>query len=202
MPGSRRLRRGSSTHASYAVTRPRARLPLAEARRMRACPIPGLEVVVQYWLYSLVDDWHSTPRSVSVPGAGTVRLPGINQHHEGDWEAVTVGMSADRPAVRRLERPLRRRVASVRGRDPRRRPRRLAHAPRVLGGAGLARQPAGARDRTPALVEVRPAHGDVRAPARRERDRPGRGGGARQPSRRRARNSRPRGQRHSAGVPA
>ena len=60
-------------------------------------PYPGLEVVVQYWLYSLVDDWHSTPRSVSVPGAGTVRLPGINQHHEGDWEAITVGMSADRP---------------------------------------------------------------------------------------------------------
>ena len=60
-------------------------------------PYPGLEVVVQYWLYSLVDDWHSTPRSVAMPGAGTVRLPGINQHHEGDWEAVTVGLSADRP---------------------------------------------------------------------------------------------------------
>jgi hypothetical protein len=26
-----------------------------------------------------------------------VRLPGIHQHHEGDWEAVTVGMSANRP---------------------------------------------------------------------------------------------------------
>jgi hypothetical protein len=60
-------------------------------------PYPGLEVVVQYWLYSLVDDWHSTQRSVSIPGAGTVRMPGINQHHEGDWEAVTVGMSADKP---------------------------------------------------------------------------------------------------------
>ena len=60
-------------------------------------PYPGLEIVVQYWLYSLVDDWHSTPRSVAIPGAGTVRLPGINQHHEGDWEAVTVGASADRP---------------------------------------------------------------------------------------------------------
>jgi hypothetical protein len=60
-------------------------------------PYPGLEVVVQYWLYSLVDDWHSTPRSVALPGVGTVRLPGIHQHHEGDWEAVTVGMSADRP---------------------------------------------------------------------------------------------------------
>ena len=57
-------------------------------------------------------------------------------------------------AVRRLERPLRRRVAAVRRRDPGGRPRRLAHAPRVLGGAGLARQPAGARDRTPALVEA------------------------------------------------
>ena len=60
-------------------------------------PYPGLEVVVQYWLYSLVDDWHSTQRSVAIPGAGTVRMPGIHQHHEGDWEAVTVGMSADRP---------------------------------------------------------------------------------------------------------
>src|SRR5580765_7769996 len=56
-------------------------------------PYPGLEVVVQYWFYSLVDDWHSTQRSVAVPGAGTVRMPGIHQHHEGDWEAVTVGMS-------------------------------------------------------------------------------------------------------------
>jgi hypothetical protein len=68
------------------LTRPDARMPY-----------PGLEVVVQYWLYSLVDDWHSTQRSVAIPGAGTVRMPGIHQHHEGDWEAVTVGMSADRP---------------------------------------------------------------------------------------------------------
>ena len=165
-------------------------------------PYPGLEVVVQYWLYSLVDDWHSTPRSVSVPGAGTVRLPGINQHHEGDWEAVTVGMSADRPLFVDWS----------------------AHCAgewRPFAGATLVADPAGSRThpvswvalgshanlpapvtRTPALVEVRPAHGDVRAPARRERDRPGRGGGARQPSRRRARNSRPRGQRHPAGVPA
>ena len=55
-------------------------------------PYPGLEVVVQYWLYSLADDWRSNPRSV-----GGVKLPGIHQHHEGDWEAVTVGLSADRP---------------------------------------------------------------------------------------------------------
>jgi hypothetical protein len=68
------------------LTRPDARMPY-----------PGLEVVVQYWFYSLVDDWHSTQRSVAIPGAGTVRMPGIHQHHEGDWEAVTVGMSADRP---------------------------------------------------------------------------------------------------------
>ena len=26
-----------------------------------------------------------------------MQLPGIHQHHEGDWEAVTVGLSADRP---------------------------------------------------------------------------------------------------------
>ena len=60
-------------------------------------PYPALDVVIQYWLYSLVDDWRSTPRSVHVPLAGTVGLPAIHQHHEGDWEAVTVGLSADRP---------------------------------------------------------------------------------------------------------
>jgi hypothetical protein len=52
---------------------------------------------VQYWLYSLVDDWRSTPRAVPVPGTGGVRLPGIHQTHEGDWEAITVGLSASRP---------------------------------------------------------------------------------------------------------
>jgi hypothetical protein len=67
------------------------------ARPDARMPFPGLEIVVQYWFYSLVDDWHSTPRSVAIPGAGTVRLPVINQHHEGDWEAVTIGTSADRP---------------------------------------------------------------------------------------------------------
>jgi hypothetical protein len=60
-------------------------------------PYPNLEVVVQYWMYFLVDDWHSTRRTLPVPGAGSVRMPGINQHHEGDWEAVTVGASADKP---------------------------------------------------------------------------------------------------------
>jgi hypothetical protein len=60
-------------------------------------PYPDLEVVVQYWLYSLVDDWHSTPRGITLPGGRRVQLPGIHQHHEGDWEAVTVGLSADRP---------------------------------------------------------------------------------------------------------
>jgi hypothetical protein len=60
-------------------------------------PYPGLEVVVQYWMYSLVDDWRSTPRGVTIPGGRRVQLPGIHQHHEGDWEAVTVGLSADKP---------------------------------------------------------------------------------------------------------
>jgi hypothetical protein len=60
-------------------------------------PYPGLEVVVQYWLYSLVDDWRSVPRGVALPGGRKVTLPGIHQHHEGDWEAATVGLSADRP---------------------------------------------------------------------------------------------------------
>ncbi len=60
-------------------------------------PYPDLEVVVQYWLYSLVDDWRSTPRGITLPGGRRVQLPGIHQHHEGDWEAVTVGLSADRP---------------------------------------------------------------------------------------------------------
>jgi hypothetical protein len=60
-------------------------------------PYPGLAIVVQYWFYSLVDDWHSTPRGVTLPGGRRVQLPGIHQHHEGDWEAVTVGLSADRP---------------------------------------------------------------------------------------------------------
>src|SRR4051794_8840112 len=67
------------------------------ARPYARMPFPGLEIVVQYWFCSLVDDWRSTPRSVAIPGAGTVRLPVINQHHEGDWEAVTIGTSADRP---------------------------------------------------------------------------------------------------------
>ncbi len=31
-------------------------------------PYPDLEVVVQYWMYSLVDDWRSTPRTVAAPG--------------------------------------------------------------------------------------------------------------------------------------
>jgi hypothetical protein len=60
-------------------------------------PFPGLEVVVQYWMYSLVDDWRSTPRGATLPGGRKIQLPGIHQHHEGDWEAVTVGLSADRP---------------------------------------------------------------------------------------------------------
>ena len=60
-------------------------------------PYPGLEVVVQYWLYSLADDWRSTPRGITLPGGRKVQLPGIHQHHEGDWEAVTVGLSADIP---------------------------------------------------------------------------------------------------------
>jgi hypothetical protein len=60
-------------------------------------PFPGLEIVVQYWLYSLVDDWRSTPRGVTLPGGRRVQLPVIHQHHEGDWEAITVGLSADRP---------------------------------------------------------------------------------------------------------
>ena len=60
-------------------------------------PYPGLEVVVQYWMYSLVDDWRSKPRVVTLPGGRRVQLPGIHQHHEGDWEAVTVGLSADKP---------------------------------------------------------------------------------------------------------
>jgi hypothetical protein len=62
-----------------------------------AMPFPKLEVVVQYWLYSLIDDWRSTPRSVTLPGGRTFALPTVRQHHEGDWEAITVGMSADRP---------------------------------------------------------------------------------------------------------
>ena len=62
-----------------------------------AMPFPNLEVVVQYWLYSLVDDWRSTPRSVTLPGGRKLSLPAVHQHHEGDWEAITVGMSADRP---------------------------------------------------------------------------------------------------------
>jgi hypothetical protein len=62
-----------------------------------AMPFPALEVVVQYWLYSLVDDWRSTPRRVTLPGGRTVSLPGVHQHHEGDWEAITVGMSASAP---------------------------------------------------------------------------------------------------------
>ena len=60
-------------------------------------PFPALEIIVQYWLYSLVDDWHSTPRSVTLPGGRRFTLPGVHQHHEGDWEAITVGMTADRP---------------------------------------------------------------------------------------------------------
>ena len=60
-------------------------------------PFPKLEVVVQYWLYSIVDDWRSTPRGVTLPGGRRVQLPVIHQHHEGDWEAITVGLSADSP---------------------------------------------------------------------------------------------------------
>ena len=60
-------------------------------------PYPGLEVVVQYWMYSLVDDWRSKPRVATLPGGRKVQLPGIHQHHEGDWEAVTVGLAADKP---------------------------------------------------------------------------------------------------------
>jgi hypothetical protein len=60
-------------------------------------PFPALEVVVQYWMYALVDDWRSTPRGVTLPGGRRIQLPGIHQHHEGDWEALTVGLSADKP---------------------------------------------------------------------------------------------------------
>ena len=124
---------------------PRGSAPGWLARPDSRMPYPGLEVVVQYWLYSLVDDWRSTPRGVTLPGGRKVQLPGIHQHHEGDWEAVTVGLSAERPAVRRLERALRRRMAPVRGRHARRRPGRRAHASRLVDRARLARQPAGCR---------------------------------------------------------
>ena len=78
------------------------------------------------------------------------------------------GRALGRPAaVRRLERALRRRVAAVRGRDARRRRGRRAHAPGLVDRARIARQPAGAGDRATALVALRPARGDVRAPARR-----------------------------------
>ena len=86
-----------------------------------AMPFPDLDVVVQYWLYSLVDDWRSTPRSVTLPGGRRVSLPAVHQHHEGDWEAITVGMSAARPALRRLERPLRGSMAALHGSDAGRR---------------------------------------------------------------------------------
>ncbi len=141
---------------------------VARAARSRACPIPELEVVVQYWLYSLVDDWRSTPRSVTLPGGRRVQLPGIHQHHEGDWEAITVGLSADRPLFVDWS----------------------AHCAgewRPFAGATLVADPGGARthpvswvalgshanlpdarDRAPALVALRPARGDVRAPARRD----------------------------------
>ena len=139
----------------------------------------------------------------AVPGAGTVRMPVIHQHHEGDWEAVTVGLVGRPPAVRRLERALRGRVAAVRGRDARRRCRRRGARTRSRGSrsartptcrprrprdrAGGAATRASPRSSTSACESV---IGPVAEP------------GARQPSGRRARDRRPRGQRRAAGVPA
>ena len=165
-------------------------------------PYPGLEVVVQYWLYSLVDDWRSTPRGVTLPGGRRVHAAGDPPAPRGRLGGGHGRALGRPPAVRRLERALRRRVAALRGRDARRRPRRRAHAPGLVDRARLARQPAGGRDRATALVALRPARGDVRAPARRGHHRPGRDGRDRQPPRRRARDPRPRRQRRAAGVPA
>ena len=153
-------------------------------------PFPGLEVVVQYWLYSLVDDWRSTPRSVTLPAGARSPAGGASASRGrlGGDHRRDVGGS---PALRRLERTLRRRVAAVHRRDAR--PiRRGADPPRLVGGARLARQPAGPRDRAAALVALRSARRDVRAPARRRRDRPGGHGRDRQPPGRRARHLRPR----------
>jgi hypothetical protein len=114
LPCAYALRLGCGLVAAKPCPAPAAAPPLIYARVVRrhpvtgsapawfaspspSMPFPKLEIIVQYWLYSLVDDWRSTPRGVTLPGGHRVQLPAIHQHHEGDWEAITVGMSADRP---------------------------------------------------------------------------------------------------------
>ena len=163
-------------------------------------PYPGLAIVVQYWFYSLVDDWHSTPRGATLPGGRKVQLPGdppAPRGRLGGGHGRDVGRS---PAVRRLERALRGRVAAVRGRDAGRRSGRRADASRVVGRARIARQSARARDRATPLVALRPPRRRVRAPAGRDADRLRRDHGPRRPPRRRPRHCRSRGQRHAAGA--
>jgi hypothetical protein len=114
LPCAHALRLGCGLVAARPCPAPAGTPPLIYARVVRrhpatgsapawfanpnpAMPFPELDVIVQYWLYSLVDDWRSTPRSVTLPGGRKLALPTVHQHHEGDWEAITVGMSADRP---------------------------------------------------------------------------------------------------------
>ncbi len=108
-------------------------------------PFPELEVVVQYWQYSLVDDWRSTPRGVTLPGGRRVPLPVIRQHHEGDWEAVTVGLSADTPLFVDWSAHCAGEWRPFAGATPRRRRERRAHSSRLLDRPRVARQPAAAR---------------------------------------------------------
>ncbi len=130
------------------------------------------------------------------------QLPGIHQHHEGDWEAVTVGLSADRPLFVDWSahcagewRPF---AGATLVADP---GGERTH-PGLVDRARIARQPGGRGDRATALVALRPARGDVRAPARRRPHRARRDRRDRRAPRRRARHPRPRGQRRAAGVPA
>jgi hypothetical protein len=48
--------------------------------------LKNLEVIIQYWYLFAFDDWQ-----------GETILGTLRQFHEGDWEAVTIGLSEDKP---------------------------------------------------------------------------------------------------------
>ena len=70
---------------------------LARRGRTRACPIPGSRSSCSTGSTRSSTTGARRRAASRCPAGAGCTLPGIHQYHEGDWEAVTVGLSADRP---------------------------------------------------------------------------------------------------------
>ena len=119
--------------AVYVRVVDRDALPLAQRKAIFADGGPfgeRLTKLIQYWYFYEYDEWEAP-----------VFAGLLTQRHEGDWEAVTLGLEDDRaPTLPRLLRPLRGQLAPLarcRSLDP---ARRAPGPPARCGRRGLARQ--------------------------------------------------------------